>query len=224
MKILIVEDDQLLAHHLSSVLSEQGHQTLTTDRSKEALYYASEYPIDIAIIDLGLPDSDGISLIKKLRAQKISFPILILTARSNWQDKVDGLEAGADDYMVKPFQHEELKARMNALLRRSSGFVSPKVTADPYTLDLSSKTLLMNEDTITLTSFEYSILEYLMRNSKQVVSKQQLLDQLYGDNEGDPNTIEVMMSRLRKKIDPQGTIHPISTIRRQGYIFNLSCS
>ena len=192
MKILLVEDDKLLNHHLTTLLTEAQNQVHSTDSAQVALHYAADYPIDVAIIDLGLPDMDGLQLISRLREQQIPFPIIVLTARGNWQDKVEGLEAGADDYLVKPFQKDELLARLNALVRRSAGFISPRV--------------------------------YLMRNARQVVSRQQLLDQLYGDGEGDPNTIEVMVSRLRKKLDPEGVISPISTIRRQGYIFNLSCS
>lgn len=224
MKILLVEDDKLLNHHLTTLLGEAGNQVYSAHEGKLALHYASDYPIDVAIIDLGLPDMDGLTLIARLRDQQIPFPILILTARGNWQEKVEGLEAGADDYLVKPFQKDELLARLNALVRRSAGFISPKVRAGDYELDLSRKELKVDGHVVVLTSFEYLILEYLMRNARQVVSKQQLLDQLYGDGEGDPNTIEVMMSRLRKKLDPDSERQPISTIRRQGYIFNLACS
>ncbi|QFI54198.1 response regulator [Aeromonas simiae] len=224
MKILLVEDDKLLNHHLTTVLTEAGNQVHSAHQAELAQHYAHEYPIDVGIIDLGLPDMDGLSLIRALREQHIPFPIIILTARGNWQDKVEGLEAGADDYLVKPFQKDELLARLNALMRRSAGFISPKVQAGDYELDLSRKELTVKGEVVVLTSFEYLILEYLMRSARQVVSKQQLLDQLYGDGEGDPNTIEVMVSRLRKKLDPTGDIQPISTIRRQGYIFNLQCS
>lgn len=213
MKILLVEDDKLLNHHLSSLLTEADNQVYSTDQAGIALHYAADYPIDVAIIDLGLPDMDGLQLIRQLRERQIPFPIIVLTARGNWQDKVEGLEAGADDYLVKPFQKDELLARLNALVRRSAGFISPKVKAGDYELDLSRKELTISGEVAVLTSFEYLILEYLMRNARQVVSKQQLLDQLYGDGEGDPNTIEVMVSRLRKKLDPEGTIQPISTIR-----------
>lgn len=224
MKILLVEDDKLLNHHLTTLLADTHHQVYSTDRAKVAIHYAVDYPIDVAIIDLGLPDLDGLQLIRKLRAQRIPFPILVLTARGNWQDKVEALEAGADDYLVKPFQKDELLARLNALVRRSAGFISPRVKAGNYELDLSRKELTIASEKAILTSFEYQILEYLMRNARQVVSKQQLLDQLYGDGEGDPNIIEIMISRLRKKLDPEGIIQPITTIRRQGYIFNLPCN
>lgn len=217
MKILLVEDDKLLNHHLATLLTEAQNQVHSTDNAQVALHYATDYPIDVAIIDLGLPDMDGLQLIRQLRERQIPFPIIVLTARGNWQDKVEGLEAGADDYLVKPFQKDELLARLNALVRRSAGFISPRVKAGDYELDLSRKELTIGGEPVVLTSFEYLI-------ARQVVSKQQLLDQLYGDGEGDPNTIEVMVSRLRKKLDPEGNIQPISTIRRQGYIFNLSCN
>ncbi|MGL4205327.1 MAG: response regulator [Aeromonadaceae bacterium] len=223
MKILIAEDDQLLNHHLKSLLEDAGHQVHAAYNAGEALHFAEEYPIDVAIIDLGLPDIDGLTLIQQLRNHQIPFPILILTARGNWQEKVEGLEVGADDYVVKPFQKDELLARLNALVRRSSGFISPNIQAGPFTLDLSRKELTIANLSVVLTHFEYSILEYLMRNSGQVVSKQQLMDQLYDDGEGDPNTLEVLVSRLRKKLDPDGVLQPIMTIRRQGYLFTLPC-
>ncbi|MFC3914290.1 response regulator [Pseudaeromonas sharmana] len=223
MKILLVEDDRLLNHHLKSILQEQGHQVLAAHEADEALHYANDYPIDVGIVDLGLPDIDGLELVRKLRERQIPFPVLILTARGNWQDKVVGLEAGADDYMVKPFHKEELLARLNALLRRSAGFIAPQIQAGPFRLDLLRKELQINDETVVLTHFEYSILEYLMRKSGQVVSKQQLMDQLYGDGEGDPNTLEVLVSRLRKKLDADGSLQPITTIRRQGYLFTIPC-
>ncbi len=223
MKILIVEDDQLLNHHLKTLLQEAGHHVYAAKEAAAALHYAENYPIDVAIVDLGLPDIDGLSLIRQLRNQQIPFPILILTARGNWQEKVEGLEVGADDYVVKPFQKDELLARLNALVRRSAGFISPTIQAGPYKLDLSRKELTIANSAVVLTHFEYSILEYLMRNSGQVVSKQQLMDQLYDDGDGDPNTLEVLVSRLRKKLDPDGALQPITTIRRQGYLFTLPC-
>ena len=221
--IAIVEDDPDVARIIEQSLKDFGFRTACCRSGGELLRRLRSLAPDLCIIDLGLPDMDGLSLIRQLRAKQIPFPILILTARGNWQDKVAGLEAGADDYMVKPFHKEEMRARLNALVRRSAGFISPQIQAGPYQLDLSRKELAINGESVVLTHFEYSILEYLMRNSGQVVSKQQLMDQLYDDGEGDPNTLEVLVSRLRKKLDPDGELQPITTIRRQGYIFNLSC-
>ncbi|PKF50772.1 response regulator [Enterovibrio nigricans] len=224
MRILIVEDDPLLSHHLKTELSELGNQVHCAPNAEEGLFVAKDYPNDIAIVDLGLPDRDGISLIKDIRRAGVRTPILILTGRANWQDKVSGLDAGADDYIVKPFQKEELVARLNALVRRSAGFVKPELRADKISIDLLAKKVSVDETPVELTAFEYDLLEYLVRHNRQVVSKQRLLDVLYQDQEGDPNTIEVMMSRLRKKLTQAGQDNPISTIRGQGYIFELNVS
>ncbi|KIO35731.1 response regulator [Shewanella sp. cp20] len=223
MRILVVEDDPLLSHHLKVQLSELGNQVQVAQTAKEGFYQATNYPIDIAIIDLGLPDQDGIALIQSLRKADLKAPILILTARVNWQDKVEGLNAGADDYLVKPFQKEELVARLDALVRRSAGFVKPQITSGPLELDLAAKQVTLDQSPMEVTAFEYQILEYLMRHCHEVVAKQRLLDVIYGDKEGDPNTIEVMVSRLRKKLSKGGLENPIATIRGQGYKFNLPC-
>ncbi|MBL4815939.1 response regulator [Shewanella benthica] len=224
MRILVVEDDPILSHHLQVQLSELGNQVQVALTAKEGFYQATNYPIDVAIIDLGLPDQDGMSLIENLRDAGLKAPILILTARVNWQDKVEGLNAGADDYLVKPFQKEELVARLDALVRRSAGFVRPQITSGDLELDLAAKQLSMKGVPMEITAFEYLILEYLMRHCHEVVAKQRLLDVIYGDKEGDPNTIEVMVSRLRKKLTKEGLENPIATIRGQGYKFNLPCS
>ncbi|RTR36483.1 response regulator [Shewanella canadensis] len=224
MRILVVEDDPLLSHHLKVQLSELGNQVQVALTAKEGFYQATNYPIDIAIVDLGLPDQDGISLIQNLRDAGLKAPVLILTARVNWQDKVEGLNAGADDYLVKPFQKEELVARLDALVRRSAGFVKPIITSGALELDLAAKQVSLNNEPMEVTAFEYLILEYLMRHCHEVVAKQRLLDVIYGDKEGDPNTIEVMVSRLRKKLTKGGIENPVVTIRGQGYKFNLPCS
>ncbi|MEC4728284.1 response regulator [Shewanella sp. D64] len=224
MRILVVEDDPILSHHLKVQLSELGNQLQVALTAKEGFYQATNYPIDVAIIDLGLPDQDGISLIQSLRDEGLKAPILILTARVNWQDKVEGLNAGADDYLVKPFQKEELVARLDALVRRSAGFVKPMITSGPLSLDLAAKQLTLYDEVMEVTAFEYQILEYLMRHCHEVVAKQRLLDVVYADKEGDPNTIEVMVSRLRKKLTSGGLDNPIATIRGMGYKFNLPCS
>ncbi|GBL60580.1 two-component system, OmpR family, response regulator PhoP [Pseudomonas citronellolis] len=224
MKLLVVEDEALLRHHLYTRLGEQGHVVDAVGNAEEALYRAHEYHHDLAIIDLGLPGMSGLDLIREFRSQGKAFPILILTARGNWQDKVEGLAAGADDYVVKPFQFEELEARLNALLRRSSGFVQATIEAGPLLLDLNRKQATVAGETLGLTAFEYRILEYLMRHHQQVVSKERLIEQLYpDDDERDPNVIEVLVGRLRRKLESHEGFRPIDTVRGQGYLFTERC-
>jgi two-component system response regulator PhoP len=224
MKLLVVEDEALLRHHLYTRLGEQGHVVDAVANAEEALYRSSEYHHDLAVIDLGLPGMSGLDLIRQLRSQDKTFPILILTARGNWQDKVEGLAAGGDDYVVKPFQFEELEARLNALLRRASGFTQATIAAGPLLLDLNRKQALLNEQNLALTAFEYRILEYLMRHQQQVVAKERLIEQLYPDDEErDLNVIEVLVGRLRRKLEGHQDFKPIETVRGQGYIFNERC-
>ncbi|MCR4511014.1 response regulator [Pseudomonas sp. GLN_6] len=224
MKLLVVEDEALLRHHLYSRLGEQGHVVDAVANAEEALYRAAEYNHDLAVIDLGLPGMSGLDLIRQLRSQDKSFPILILTARGNWQDKVEGLAAGADDYVVKPFQFEELEARLNALLRRASGFTQASIAAGPLVLDLNRKQALLDGEALQLTAYEYRILEYLMRHQQQVVAKERLIEQLYPDDEErDPNVIEVLVGRLRRKLEGQQDFKPIETVRGQGYLFTERC-
>ncbi|MGI2175352.1 response regulator [Shewanella ulleungensis] len=223
MRILVIEDDPILSHHLTVQLSDAGNQVQVALTAKEGFYQATNYPIDVAIIDLGLPDQDGISLIKSLRSADIKAPIIILTARLTWQDKVEGLNAGADDYLVKPFQKEELIARLDAIVRRSGGFVRSIITSGPLQLDFAAKQVSLQQTPLDITAFEYQLLEYLMRHCHEVVAKKRLLDVIYADKEGAPNTIEVMISRLRKKLSQGGIIEPIVTIRGQGYKFNHPC-
>jgi two-component system, OmpR family, response regulator PhoP len=171
----------------------------------------------VAVIDLGLPKLGGLDLIRRLRAADRRFPILVLTARGNWKDKVEGLEAGADDYLTKPFQMEELQARINALVRRAAGFASPVIGSGPIALDTAKKEVRLNDDPVELTAYEYRVLEYLMLNPGRVVSKTELTDHIYEqDFERDSNVIEVFVGRLRKKLDP---LNPIRTVRGQGYRF-----
>ncbi|WP_152222157.1 response regulator [Pseudomonas sp. SCB32] len=224
MKLLVVEDEALLRHHLYTRLGEQGHVVDAVADAEEALYRASEYHHDLAMVDLGLPGMSGLDLIREFRSQGKTFPILILTARGNWQDKVEGLAAGADDYVVKPFQFEELEARLNALLRRASGFAQSSIEAGPLQLDLNRKQALVNGESLQLTAFEYRILEYLMRHHQQVVAKERLIEQLYPDDDDrDPNVIEVLVGRLRRKLEATSGFKPIDTVRGQGYIFNELC-
>lgn len=222
MRLLIVEDEVALREQLSLSLSSDGYAVDQAGDGEEGLYLGSEYDYDLAVIDLGLPKLDGVSLIKKLRADNRKFPILILTARDQWQDKVEGLEAGGDDYLTKPFHPEELKARINALLRRSAGHASSQINYGELTLDTRAKTVSRDGTAADLTSFEYNTFEYMAMNPGKVVSKTTLTEHLYDqDFDRDSNVIEVFMMRLRKKIDPDNTIKPITTLRGQGYRFEL---
>jgi len=220
MKILIIEDDQLLRQQLAQHLKDMNFDCIEAEDGKEGYFMASEYPIDLAVVDLGLPKIDGIELIKRLRTDGCAFPILILTARGSWKSKVEGLDAGADDYMEKPFHVEELAARCRALLRRTVDNKSV-LSADDLELDLTSQVVTLSGNELDLTAFEYKILEYLMRHQGQVVSKTVLTDYLYDqDFDRDSNVIEVLIGRLRKKITnkDQGSC-PIVTMRGRGYMF-----
>jgi two-component system response regulator PhoP len=222
MRLLVIEDDVTLRETLTQELTELGFAVEQAADGTEGLYFAQEYPIDLAIVDLGLPGMSGLDIIRQVRADGKTYPILILTARDRWEDKVDGLSAGADDYVVKPFHFEEVSARVNALLRRSGGWASSQLDADPVSLDMARQELKVSDAAIELTSFEYKIIEYLMVRAGQVVSKTELTDRLYDqDFERDSNVIEVFIGRLRKKMDPDNSIKPIETLRGRGYRFAL---
>lgn len=218
MRLLVVEDESLLRQQLVMGLQRAGYVVDDAADGKAGLFQALEVDYDAAIIDLGLPLLDGISVIKQLREAGRKYPVLILTARGDWQDKVAGLDAGADDYVVKPFRIEEIQARLNALVRRAAGFASPQITAGPIGLDTSSKRVTVNGEAVELTAYEYKTLEYLMLHPDQVVSKSELTDHLYAqDYDRDSNVLEVFIRRLRQKLDPDDTLHPIDTVRGQGY-------
>lgn len=222
MRLLLVEDEPQLRENLHRFLNSISYSVDTADNGRDGLYLGEEHPYDVAIVDIGLPEINGIELIKQLRQQDIRFPILILTARGNWQDKVEGLEAGADDYLVKPFHNEELKARLNALTRRSKGHASPELQFGSLKINTASKSVWSNNTPVTLTQYEYNTLEYLALNPDKVISKTELTEHLYDqDFDLDSNVIEVLVGRLRKKIDPDGSIKPITTLRGQGYRLSL---
>lgn len=222
MRLLIVEDEPTLLEQLATLLKGQGYAVDAAADGRDGLYYGEEYDYDLAIVDIGLPHINGIELIRQLREKGRRFPILILTARGAWQDKVEGLEAGADDYLVKPFHNEELSARINALLRRAAGHASPKLQFGPIVLDTAAKTVSRQGTLLELTSFEYKTLEYLVMKAGSTISKTELTEHLYDqDFDRDSNVIEVFVGRLRKKLDPDNTLKPIATIRGQGYLFNL---
>lgn len=225
MRILVIEDELRLQNQIRQQLEAAGYMVDTCGGGDEGLFLATEYPLDAAIIDIGLPGKSGLEIIKVLRERGSLLPILILTARSSWQDKVSGLEMGADDYLTKPFQMEELQARMKALLRRSTGIPQTLLKCGPIHLDVASQCVTVNGEIIELTSFEYRLLEELIRHHGEVLSKHTLADYLYPhDEDRDSNVLEVMVGRLRRKLDPDGVLNPIETVRGRGYRFTLSCS
>ena len=218
MRILIVEDEPQLRAQLVSQLEAKGYSVDAAADGENGLYLGREYPMDLAIIDLGLPRMSGIELIRRLRALQRPFPILILTARDAWQDKVEGLESGADDYLTKPFHGEELLARINALLRRAAGHSNPVLGAAGIEIDTVAQTVRIGNEAIVLTGHEYRILEYLMLHAGKVVSKTELTEHIYDqDFDRDSNVVEVLVGRIRKKVDPDGSRKPIETLRGRGY-------
>ena len=222
MRLLIVEDETLLAAQVDKFLRDEDFVVDVASDGEEGLYYAREFDYDAAVIDLGLPKLNGIELIETLRRERNKVPILILTARSDWRDKVGGLEAGADDYLTKPFHMEELLARVKVLIRRAAGFASSVIEHGPMRLDTSSKEVRMDGALVELTAFEYRVLEILAMNPDRVVSKSELTEHLYEqDFDRDSNVIEVFVGRLRRKLDPDGRLKPIRTVRGQGYRFAL---
>ncbi|ABI59610.1 MULTISPECIES: response regulator transcription factor [Nitrosomonas] len=225
MRILVIEDEFLLQNQIRQQLEAAGYMVDTCNNGEEGLFLATEYRLNAAIIDIGLSGKSGLDVIKALRQRGSLLPILILTARSSWQDKVRGLETGADDYLTKPFQMEELQARVKALLRRANGIPQTLLECGPIAVDMTAQQVSINGVNIELTSFEYRLLEELVRHRGEVLSKQILADALYPhDEDRDSNVLEVMIGRLRRKLDPAGTLKPIETMRGRGYRFILECN
>lgn len=222
MRLLLIEDDTALRLGLTRQLEADGYRVDQASDGEDGLFQAQEYPVDLVIVDLGLPKMSGLTVVQRLRADGRTIPILILTARGSWQDKVVGLEAGADDYLVKPFEYPELAARVKALLRRSLKAASNVLTFGALSIDFSAQIAQLDGAAMELTSYEYRVLEYLVRERARVVSKQELADYLYPhDEDRDSNVLEVLIGRLRRKLDPTGTLLPIETLRGRGYRFTL---
>lgn len=218
MRILIIEDEIAIRTQIRRQLETEGYQVDDTGDGQEGLYFASEYPLDVAIIDLGLPKLSGLDIIASLRQQGSCLPILVLTARGRWQERVEGLEAGADDYLVKPFQMEELIARVKALIRRGIGAPTSELVCGKLRLNLHQQRVILDGDEVELTGFEYRLLEYLAQQQGRIVSKRELSDYLYPhDNDPESNVLTVLVGRLRKKLDPAGIRQPIETLRGRGY-------
>ena len=222
MRLLVIEDEPTLREQLCASLQADGFVVDQSGTGQEGQFYGEEDPIDLAIVDIGLPDISGIDVIKRWREGGVSFPVLILTARDRWEDKVTGLEIGADDHLVKPFHTEELLARVKALLRRAAGFAESKLRCGPIILDTAAKTASVQDNAVDITAFEYKVLEHLMMNTGKVVSKNELSEHLYEDEtDRDSNVLEVIVGRLRKKLDPDKSINPIETVRGHGYRFRF---
>ena len=222
MRALVIEDEQTLREQIVEELRDQGFAIDEAGDGDEGLYLATEMPIDVAIVDLGLPGTDGIEIIRQARAKQCTYPILILTARTRWQDKVEGLEAGADDYLAKPFHMQELMARLRAILRRSGGWSESVLRFGQQErqleIDTRKQQVTVDGESIELTAYEYKLLEYLALHDGEVISKAKLLDHLYDEEtDRDANILEVFVRRLRNKLDPEKTLQPIETLRGRGY-------
>lgn len=217
MRILLVEDEPTLSDQIALALKESDYAVDCCDNGRDAVYLGESEPFDAIILDLGLPQIDGLTVLKQWRSKGISTPVLILTARDGWHEKVAGIDAGADDYLSKPFHMEELLARVRALIRRATGNASSTLQCGPVQLDTRSAKVTVNGHPIILTSHEFKVLSYLMHHQNQVVSRTDLTEHIYAqDFDRDSNTIEVFVARLRKKIPTE----LIETIRGLGYRLN----
>ena len=214
MRLLLCEDEPTLGSQLRQTLRETGYAVDWVDNGQDALHQGLVENYDAVILDLGLPQLDGLSVLKRWREEKRALPVLILTARDHWSEKVAGMDVGADDYLTKPFHTEELQARLRALIRRSAGASTPVLQCGDISLDTRSGKLLVNQEHVALTSHEYKVLAYLIHRPDTVVSRTELTEHIYEqDFDRDSNTIEVFIGRLRKKL-PAGAIE---TIRGMGY-------
>ena len=214
MRILVVEDDTNLSRQIKDALTEGGYAVDVAFDGEEGHYLGDTEPYDAVVLDIGLPQMDGLSVLEEWRRAGKAMPVLLLTARDRWSDKVQGIDAGADDYLAKPFHMEELLARLRALVRRAAGHASNEITAGPVRLDVKAGKVTVDGQAIKLTSHELRLLSYLMHHKGKVVSRTELTEHLYDqDFDRDSNTIEVFVGRLRKKL-PEEVIH---TVRGLGY-------
>ena len=222
MKILVVEDETKTGSYLKQGLVEAGFVVDLAVNGLDGLHLALTEAYDLAILDVMLPGIDGWQVLQGIRRAGKEMPVLFLTARDQVEDRVKGLELGADDYLVKPFHVEELLARVNALLRRAAGWSKPTLECGPVSLDLAAQTVSVGGANVDLTSYEYKVLEYLMMHAGELVSKADLTEHIYQqDFDRDSNVLEVFIGRLRKKLDPDGELKPIETVRGRGYRFAI---
>ncbi|MBV2263726.1 MAG: response regulator transcription factor [Thauera sp.] len=214
MRILVIEDEPTLQAQLAEALAAAGYVTDRADNGVDAHFLGDSEPYDAAILDLGLPRMDGLTVLRKWRAAGRTMPVLILTARDSWHEKVAGIDAGADDYLAKPFHMEELLARLRALIRRAGGHASAEIACGPLVLDTRQGRATLDGQTLTLTSHEFRVLSYLMHHQGEAISRSDLVEHIYAqDFDRDSNTVEVFIARLRKKLPPG----MIETVRGLGY-------
>jgi two-component system OmpR family response regulator len=215
VRLLVVEDDRDLNRQLVGALEQAGYAVDKAFDGEEGHFLGDTEPYDAVVLDIGLPKKDGVTVLEEWRAAGRSMPVLILTARDRWSDKVQGFDAGADDYVAKPFHMEEVLARLRALLRRAAGHATNELTCGPIRLDTKASRVVVDGNPIKLTSHEYRLLAYLMHHVGRVVSRTELVEHLYDqDFDRDSNTIEVFVGRLRKKLG----VDLIQTIRGLGYL------
>lgn len=214
MRVLVIEDEPTLSAQLRDALEAASYAVDTADNGEDGQFLGETEPYDAIILDLGLPKLDGLSVLRTWRSAGKAMPVLILTARSAWHEKVEGIDAGADDYLAKPFQMEELLARLRALIRRAGGHATPYIVCGPLSLDTRAGRVSLNGQPVALTGHEYRVLAYLMHHQGKVISRTELTEHVYAqDFDRDSNTIEVFVGRLRKKLGAQ----VIETVRGRGY-------
>ncbi len=218
MRVLVVEDEKIIAEDIAQGLTEAGYVVETSHDGEDAWFLGETEDYDAIILDLGLPRLDGLSVVRRLRAAQVTTPIVILTARAAWMERVEGIDAGADDYVTKPFHMQELTARLGAVLRRSGGHASSVIEADGVSIDTRRKTASVNGKTVHLSALEYRLLRYLVHHCGRVVSQGELTEHVYGaDREPDSNAIEVLVARIRRKLGAD----LIGTRRGLGYIIQM---
>jgi two-component system response regulator PhoP len=222
MRILVVEDEVALREDLRSQLAGSGFTVDVAGDGEEGLFAGLNYTLDAAIVDIGIPLRSGLEIIRRWRMLERAFPILVLTGRSGWRNRVDGIQAGADDYIEKPFSFEELLARLRCVMRRVHGWTSPLIICGPYVLDTESLTASVGGEPLDLTTFEFRLLEVLMLNAGKVLSATRLSEHIYNESaDRDSNVVQYFVSRLRAKIDPLNRIKPIITVYGAGYVFAI---
>ena len=215
MRLLVIEDERELAGQIAKTLREAGYAVDVAHDGEEGLYLGEVEPYDAVILDLGLPAVDGLTVLRRWREAGRSMPVLILTARDRWSEKVEGFDAGADDYVAKPFSMEEVLARIRALIRRAAGHASPELACGPLRIDTRSRRVSVDGAPVALTAHEFKLLSYLMHHQRKVVSRTELVEHIYDqDFDRDSNTIEVFVGRLRRKLG----VDVIKTLRGQGYM------